>query len=360
MDLSGFSQYEKELARLETELSQPATATQPGRLRDLTRRHVQLVELLRVANNLRAHQARVAECEEIIQSGGDKELVALALEELAQAQAAMPQVEDTLKRLLLPRDKEDEANTIVEIRAGTGGEEASLFAADLYRMYSRYAERKGWRVETMSTSASETRGIKEVIFSIEGDSIYRFLKYEAGVHRVQRVPVTEANGRIHTSAASVAILPELEDIEIEIDPTELRIDSFRSSGAGGQHVNVTDSAVRITHIPTGVVVSCQDERSQHKNRAKGMRILKARLYERARAEALSQRAEQRKSMVRSGDRSDKIRTYNFPQNRVTDHRIGLSVHALEEILDGNLDKIIQPLIEHDTHERLNQLFATAA
>ncbi len=360
MDLSGFIQYETELARLEEELARPEISTSPSRLRDLTRRHGQLLEMLRVTNNLRKQQVRVAECEELARSSDDKDLLTLAQEELDNARAAIPGIEATLKRLLVPKDKADGANTIVEIRAGTGGEEASLFASNLYRMYTRYAERQGWRVEMMNTSVSESGGIKEVIFGIEGEDVYGHLKYEAGVHRVQRVPTTEASGRIHTSAASVAVLPEFEDVEVDIGPTDLRIDVYRSSGAGGQHVNTTDSAVRITHLPTGVVVTCQDERSQHKNKAKAMRILKARLYEHAREQALSQRAEQRRSMVRSGDRSDKIRTYNFPQNRVTDHRIGLSVHALQEVLDGDLDRLILPLTEHDTQERLNQVCANAA
>jgi len=357
MDITNVKQYEDELSAIESELSKPETASIPNKFRELTRRHAHLKQIVQTASELSKSYSQIKESEEIIHdSDNDDELIELAREELSEAKIASEKLEFELKKLLLPKNPEDEANTIIEIRAGTGGDEACLFAADLHRMYVRYAEAKGWKVEPITTNLTDQGGVKEVVFSISGDKIYSYLKYEAGVHRVQRVPVTETSGRIHTSAASVAVLPEVEDVEIEIDPNELRIDVFRSSGPGGQSVNTTDSAIRITHLPTGFVVTCQDEKSQHKNKAKAMRVLKARLLEKARNDADAARSEQRKSMVGSGDRSEKIRTYNFPQNRVTDHRIGLTVHALEEILNGNLDKIIEPLIEHDTQELLKQQF----
>lgn len=356
MDLSAVKKHKEELSRIETELSKPETASNPKQLRTLTKRHSHLKDIIVSFDALHKIGQRISEAKEIIEDGTDEqELAELANEELKQALSEKEQEEEKLKKLLLPRNPEDDANTIMEIRAGTGGEEAALFAADLYRMYTRYAEIKGWNIEPMDTHFAGQGGLKEVVFAVNGDSVHSFLKYEGGVHRVQRVPATEASGRIHTSAASVAVMPEAEDIEIDIDPNDLKIDVFRSSGPGGQSVNTTDSAVRITHIPSGLVVSCQDEKSQHKNKAKAMRVLKARLSELLRQEAADARSEQRRSMVGSGDRSEKIRTYNFPQNRVTDHRIGLSVHALEEILNGQLDKVIEPLIEHDTKERLKAL-----
>ena len=255
---------------------------------------------------------------------------------------------------LLPPDPLERRNAVMEIRAGTGGEEAALFAGDLFRMYSRYAERQGWKIETMNTSPAAAGGLKEIIFSIQGEAVYSHMKYEAGVHRVQRVPETETQGRIHTSAASVVVLPEQEEVTVDIKPEDLRIDIYRSTGAGGQHVNTTDSAIRITHLPTGLVVTCQDERSQYKNKAKAMRVLQARLLEKERQDAAKERSDQRKTMVGSGDRSDKVRTYNFPQNRVTDHRIGLTVHALGEIMDGDLDRLILPLIEHECSKKASR------
>jgi peptide chain release factor 1 len=255
-------------------------------------------------------------------------------------------VEQRLKLLLLPKDARDEKNTILEIRAGTGGEEAALFAADLFRMYSRYAERKHWKLEILSESPTGIGGYKEIIVLISGDKVYSRLKYEIGTHRVQRVPETEAQGRIHTSAITVAVLPEADEVDIQIDPSELRVDVFRASGAGGQHVNKTESAVRITHLPTGLVVQCQDERSQHKNRAKAMKVLAARLLDMKTAEQAANITEERRSMVGTGDRSGRIRTYNFPQGRVTDHRIGLTLYRLDSIMDGDIDEIIDALAMH--------------
>jgi peptide chain release factor 1 len=282
----------------------------------------------------------------------DPDLREMARAELPTLRERKAALEEQLKLLLVPKDPNDDRNVIVEIRAGTGGDEASLFAADLFRMYSRFAERRGWRTDILHSNATGLGGYKEIICSIEGRGAYSQLKFEGGVHRVQRVPATEAQGRIHTSAVTVAVLPEAEDVEVEIDEKDLRIDVFRSSGPGGQSVNTTDSAVRVTHLPSGLVVSCQDEKSQHKNKAKALKILRARLLERAEEEQRSAIAANRRSMVGSGDRSERIRTYNFPQNRITDHRIGLTVHALEKVLDGELEPIVSPLVAHHQAEAL--------
>ena len=282
----------------------------------------------------------------------DPELREMARAELPALRARKEAVEGDLRTLLLPKDPNDDRNVILEIRAGTGGEEASLFAADLFRMYSRFAERHGWRLEVLSSNATGLGGFKEIVCSIEARGAYSQLKFEGGVHRVQRVPATEASGRIHTSAVTVAVLPEADEVEVEIDDKDLRIDVFRSSGPGGQSVNTTDSAVRVTHLPSGLVVSCQDEKSQHKNKAKALKILRARLLERAETEQRSAIAESRRSMVGSGDRSERIRTYNFPQNRVTDHRINLTLHSLEKVLDGELEPVFGPLVAHYQAESL--------
>ncbi|MCX8117814.1 MAG: peptide chain release factor 1 [Desulfobacterota bacterium] len=282
----------------------------------------------------------------------DEEMKGLIKEDLLQLGEAKERLEKELRQALLPKDPNDEKNILLEIRAGTGGDEAALFAADLFRMYARYAEKNRWRVEIMSQNLTGVGGFKEVIALIEGKGVYSRLKYESGVHRVQRVPVTEAQGRIHTSTVTVAILPEAEEVEVEIDPNDLRIDIFRSSGPGGQSVNTTDSAVRITHLPTNIVVTCQDEKSQHKNKAKALKILRARLLDQARQQKEKEISEQRKSQVGTGERSERIRTYNFPQGRVTDHRIGLTLYRLNEILDGDLDEILDALITHYQAEAL--------
>ena len=285
-----------------------------------------------------------------MQSESDAELRELADEELKSGHAKRETLEAELQKLLLPRDPNDSHNVFLEVRAGTGGDEAAIFAGDLFRMYSRYAERRGWRVEIISESAGEHGGYKEIISRIEGQDVYARLKFESGAHRVQRVPKTEAQGRIHTSACTVAILPEIEDIDaIEINKADLRIDTYRSSGAGGQHVNKTDSAIRITHLPTGLVVECQDERSQHKNRARAMSILQSRLLAQAQTKQQQEQAEERRNLVGSGDRSERIRTYNYPQGRITDHRINLTIYQLEDVMEGNLDPVIEPLMhEHQT------------
>ncbi|MCJ8158340.1 peptide chain release factor 1 [Sphingomonas sp. LaA6.9] len=288
-------------------------------------------------------------------SGAEPEIREMAVEEVATIRDKLPQAERDLAIRLLPKDAADDKPAMLEIRAGTGGDEAALFAGDLFRMYSRYAEGQGWRVELMSASPSDVGGYKEVIASLTGQGVFAKLKFESGVHRVQRVPVTESGGRIHTSAATVAVLPEPEEVDVHIDEKDLRIDVFRSSGAGGQHVNTTDSAVRITHLPTGIVVSQQDEKSQHKNKAKAMKVLRARLYEAERERVASAHAGARKSMVGSGDRSERIRTYNFPQGRVTDHRINMTLHRLPEILEGQLDELVSALVAEDEAERLANL-----
>jgi peptide chain release factor 1 len=282
----------------------------------------------------------------------DPEVREMASGELPGVRARKDELEEALKLLLVPRDPNDDKSVILEIRAGTGGEEASLFAADLFRMYSRYAETRGWRVDVLSSNATGLGGYKEIIASIEGQGAYSRLKYEGGVHRVQRVPATEASGRIHTSAVTVAVLPEADEVDVDIDDKDLRIDVFRSSGPGGQSVNTTDSAVRVTHLPSGIVVSCQDEKSQHKNKAKALKILRARLLERAEEEQRAALDAHRRSMVGSGDRSERIRTYNFPQNRVTDHRINLTTHALDRVLEGDLDVVVTPLVTWHQAEAL--------
>lgn len=289
----------------------------------------------------------IEESELILKSKGQsKDLIDLAREELAALAKKKGLLEDELISMLT-KDPDEEKNIIMEIRAGTGGLEASLFAADLFRMYSKYAANKGWKIEVLNSNITEKNGFKEVVFSVAGKGVYGHMKYESGTHRVQRVPVTEASGRIHTSAATVAVLPEAEEVDIEINPKDLEIDVFRAGGRGGQHVNVTDSAVRITHVPTGLVVTCQDERSQHKNKAKAMRVLRTRLMEKMISEQATKRSETRKIQVGSGDRSEKIRTYNFPENRVTDHRIGLTLHSLSNILEGNLDDLTAALKQAD-------------
>ena len=340
---------------LNSKLSDPEVINDSDRYQKLMKKHSKLKKIVDKYKEYKEAKEGIEEAEEMMELDDDPEMQELFEEEIEELKPKKQKLEQQLPIMLLPDDPNDEKNVIVEIRAGAGGDEAGLFAADLYRMYSRYAENKGWKVEIMNANESDSGGFKEIIFTIEGTDIFKYLKYESGVHRVQRVPSTESSGRIHTSTATVAVLPEAEKVDVEINTNDLTIDSFRSSGPGGQSVNTTDSAIRITHEPTGVTVSCQDEKSQHKNKAKAMRILRARLQEKKEQEKREKRAEARKSQVGTGDRSEKIRTYNFPQGRVSDHRINLTIHQLDKILDGELDSVIEALIEEDNIKRLEKI-----
>ena len=345
-------QIEARYEELNAALASPEIVTDSAKYQKTAKAHSEVAPIAEKYREFKDLRKGIAESRAMLADEKDPDMRAYAQEELNQLEARIGSVEEELKFLLLPKDPNDEKNIILEIRAGTGGDEASLFAAELFRMYDRYAESKRWKVEVLSTSESGVRGLKEVIAMIEGDRVYSQLKYESGVHRVQRVPETEQQGRVHTSAVTVAVLPEAEEVDIKIEAKDLRIDTFCSSGPGGQSVNTTYSAVRMTHIPTNTVVSCQDEKSQIKNREKALRVLRSRLYEMEMQKQQDALAKERKSMVGSGDRSEKIRTYNFPQNRVTDHRIGVTIHQLPEVMDGKLQPLIDALITHFQAERL--------
>jgi len=333
-------------------LSSPDILDDPNRLRDVAREHSELAEAAEPARRYLRLRDQLRQAEELAEAEEDEALSELAEQEASSLEEELEVLEEELRELLIPVDPLDNRPAVVEIRAGTGGDEAGLFAADLYRMYSRFADERGWKVDVISSSEGALSGLKEIVFVVRGRDAYGYLRYESGVHRVQRVPVTESSGRIHTSAASVAVLPEAEEVDVEIAPSELKIDVFRSSGPGGQSVNTTDSAVRITHIPTGLVVTCQDEKSQHKNKAKALKVLRSRLLDMRVAKQEADRARERRLQVGTGDRSAKIRTYNFPQNRVTDHRIGLTLHQLDGILAGDLSEIVDALRSAGLRERL--------
>lgn len=353
--LEKLDKIEERYEELSRKIADPEVIADYSRWREYVKAHAEMEEVVYTYREYKKVSRDIENAEMLLREENDPELRDLAAEELELLKERKEELTERLKVLLLPKDPNDEKNVILEIRAGTGGEEAALFAADLLRMYLKFAERRGWRSEMMSSSPTDLGGFKEAIVLIEGRGAYSQLKFESGVHRVQRVPETEASGRIHTSAATVAVLPEAEEVDVAIDPKDLRIDVFCSTGPGGQSVNTTQSAVRITHLPTGIVVTCQDEKSQHKNRDKAMKVLRARLLDKMQREQQEKIAAARRSQVGTGDRSERIRTYNFPQNRVTDHRVGLTLYRLGEVLDGDLDELITALVTHHQAERLRQI-----
>ncbi|HXE50939.1 MAG TPA: peptide chain release factor 1 [Ramlibacter sp.] len=345
--------YPVRLKELDFFLSQPDVVGNMDRFRALTREHAEVSSVAALYERFSEREAGLAQAQDML---ADPEMAGMARDEIAAIEAELPELEDELQRMLLPKDPDDARNTFIEIRAGTGGDESALFAGDLLRMYTRYAERQGWRTEIVSESGGEVGGYKEIVIRIVGAGAYGKLKFESGGHRVQRVPATETQGRIHTSACTVAALAEPDEAQaVQINPADLRIDTYRASGAGGQHVNKTDSAVRITHLPTGIVAECQDDRSQHRNKAKAMQVLAARIKEKERSERAAKEAATRKGLIGSGDRSDRIRTYNFPQGRLTDHRINLTIYKLQFIMEGDLDEVIDALLLARKAEQLEEL-----
>ena len=356
MDIEAKLQQVKErFEEVQTAMSDPSVFDDPARYTELTKEHSELKELVEDYDRWVDIKSQIEGNEELIDDGEDPEIAEMAREENRELKPRLEELEEEIKFKLIPKDPDDSKNVIVEIRAGTGGDEAAIFAGDLFEMYRRYADQMGWKLSIMNLNESEKGGFKEIIFSLEGDEVYGKMKYESGVHRVQRVPETESQGRVHTSAATVAVLPEAEEVDVEVNSADLRVDTFRASGAGGQHVNKTDSAIRITHEPSGVVVECQEERSQHQNKEKAMRMLRTRLYEMEEEKQRKERAAERKSQVSTGDRSAKIRTYNYPQSRLTDHRINLTLYNLEDIMKGDIEEVIQALRVQDNLEKLNAI-----
>lgn len=350
-----FDNIDEKVLELEGMLSDPAVLADQNEYSKVAREHSRVVKLQELYHEFQRVQQEIAESRELLRDEDDEEMRELAKSEIDELTGKSKVLENDLRIMLLPKDPNDEKNTLLEIRAGTGGDEAALFVSDLFRMYSKFAEMVGWKVEVMSSNPIGIGGFKEIIALISGKQVYSQLKYESGVHRVQRVPETETQGRIHTSAVTVAVMPEAEEVELNINPNELRFDVFRSSGPGGQSVNTTDSAVRITHLPTGLIVTCQDEKSQHKNKAKALTVMRSRLYDQIQQEQHDRISADRKSQIGSGDRSERIRTYNFPQGRMTDHRINLTLYKLEDIMMGKLNSVINPLIAHYQAEALKTL-----
>lgn len=348
---------EEKYRKLEEDLSNPEILANQKEYRRIARERAEIAPVVETYRQYKALKQQIGENQELLEEEPDPEMRELVRHEIGDLREKLQGIENELKFMLAPRDPNDEKNVILEIRAGTGGDEAALFAADLFRMYSRYAEIRRWKVEVLDSHPTGIGGFKEIIAAINGKAAYSRLKYESGVHRVQRVPLTESQGRVHTSAVTVAVLPEAEEVDVYIDPNDLRIDVFRSSGPGGQSVNTTDSAVRITHLPTGLVVICQDEKSQHKNKAKALKVLRARLLDQMQREQEAKIAQERKSQVGTGDRSERIRTYNFPQNRVSDHRINLTLYRLDAVMNGEIDEIIEPLAAHYRAEALQRIDA---
>lgn len=346
-------QVKERFEEVTTAMSDPAVYDDPDRYTELTKEHSDLKELVELYDTWKDTKNQIEGNKELIEDGEDAEITEMAKEEIEELKPRLEQLEEDIKFKLIPKDPDDSKNVIVELRAGTGGDEAAIFVGDLFDMYRRYSDKMGWKLNLLSISESVKGGYKELTFGLEGDEVFGTMKYESGVHRVQRVPETETQGRVHTSAASVAVLPEVEDVDVEINSADLRIDTFRASGAGGQHVNKTDSAVRITHEPSGVVVECQQERSQHKNKNKAMKMLRSKIYEIKEEKQRKEREEERKSQISTGDRSAKIRTYNFPQSRITDHRINLTVYNLEDVMKGEIEEIIEALRVQDNLDKLN-------